>query len=212
MNFYHQTDNNKVTVIGKVLSGFRYRNTVNGERFYQVRLAVQRRGGRTDSIPLTVSERIVDTRKDFTGQTVRVLGEFRSYNENLGTVSRLLLTVFVSEWEVWKFPLIEDSRNEIYLDGYVCREPVYRKTPAGHEIADIMVAVKRSYGKTDYIPGICWGRNARFVTGGVSVGSHVQLSGKIQSREYLKQKEDNTQEKRTVYEVSVDRIRPLDNP
>ena len=134
--------------------------------------------------------------------------QFRSYNKHEECKNRLVLSVFVREIE-----FVEDSEeveediksNQIYLDGYICKEPIYRKTPLGREIADLLVAVNRSYGKSDYIPCICWGRNARFASG-FEVGGHVQVWGRIQSREYVKKINEDEIEKRIAYEVSVSKI------
>ena len=119
--------------------------------------------------------------------------------------NRLVLSVFARELEFIEEESDELKSNQIYLDGYICKEPIYRKTPLGREIADLLIAVNRSYGKSDYIPCICWGRNARFASG-FEVGSHVEIWGRIQSREYVKKINENETEKRIAYEVSVSKI------
>lgn len=202
-------DNNQVYMIGEVVSDFQFSHEVFGEGFYMVDVSVNRLSNFADYIPLMVSDRLVDTTKDFTGHFVRVAGQFRSYNRHDEKKNRLVLSVFVREWEFVE--MLEDSEktNQIFLDGYVCKEPVYRKTPLGREIADLLLAVNRSYGKSDYIPCICWGRNARFASSFV-VGNHVQILGRIQSREYVKRVGEEDTERRIAYEVSVSKVDFLD--
>jgi len=148
-------------------------------------------------------------RQSYIGQHVKVDGQFRSYNRYEENRNRLILSVFAQELEfVYEIPEGEKN-NWIFLDGYICKEPIYRKTPLGRQIADLLIAANRSYGKSDYIPCICWGRNARFVSG-ISIGSRVQVYGRIQSREYVKKLDDGVAEKRTAYEVSVNKIEILE--
>ena len=198
-------DNNQVSMIGEVVSDFQFSHEVFGEGFYMVEISVNRLSNYADYIPLMVSERLVDTTQDYTGQIVKISGQFRSYNRHEEKKNRLVLSVFVREWEFWDEPEENEKTNQIFLDGYVCKEPVYRKTPLGREIADLLLAVNRSYGKSDYIPCICWGRNARFASG-FEVGSHVQILGRIQSREYVKRIGEEETERRIAYEVSVSKI------
>ena len=177
-----------------------------------VEVAVSRLSSFADYIPLMISERLVDVSQNYIGQKVYVTGQFRSYNKHEESRNRLVLSVFVREIEFVEDAeeLEEDIKsNQIYLDGYICKEPIYRKTPLGREIADLLVAVNRSYGKSDYIPCICWGRNARFASG-FTVGGHVQVWGRIQSREYVKKINEEEVEKRVAYEVSVSKIDFLD--
>lgn len=198
-------ENNQVTVTGEIISDFRYSHEVFGEGFYMVDVAVNRLSSYADCIPLMVSERLIDTEQSYIGQIIRVNGQFRSYNRHEEKRNRLVLSVFARELEfVDEMPDGEKS-NQIFLDGYICKEPIYRKTPLGREIADLLIAVNRSYGKSDYIPCICWGRNARFASG-FDVGGHVQIYGRIQSREYLKKVSENETQKRVAYEVSVSKI------
>lgn len=198
-------DNNQVSMIGEVVSEFQFSHEVFGEGFYMVEISVNRLSNYADYIPLMVSERLVDTTQDYTGQIVKISGQFRSYNRHEEKKNRLVLSVFVREWEFWDEPEENEKTNQIFLDGFVCKEPVYRKTPLGREIADLLLAVNRSYGKSDYIPCICWGRNARFAAGFL-VGSHVQILGRIQSREYVKRIGEEETERRIAYEVSVSKI------
>ena len=202
-------ENNQVTMIGEIVSEFEFSHEVYGEGFYLVDISVSRLSDSVDYIPLMVSERLVDVTQSYIGETISVSGQFRSYNRHEEKKNRLILSVFVRELEF--VDEIEDDikSNQIYLDGYICKEPIYRKTPLGREIADLLVAVNRSYGKSDYIPGICWGRNARYASS-FEVGSHVEVYGRIQSREYIKKIGEEQTEKRVAYEVSVNKIEFLE--
>lgn len=197
--------NNQVTIAGKVISEFTYSHTVYGEDFYTVDIEVCRLSNSCDIIPVMVSERILDVKADYRGCTLRASGQFRSYNRHEETRNRLVLSVFAREAELISMEEDEQDPNHIFLDGYVCKKPVYRKTPLGREIADVLLAVNRPYGKSDYIPCICWGRNARYADQ-FEVGSHVQIWGRIQSREYQKKVGEEEYEKRIAYEVSVSKL------
>ena len=198
-------ENNKVSVIGEIVSDFTFSHEVFGEGFYMVEVAGSRLSNFSDYIPLMISERLIDTSQSYIGQKVYVTGQFRSYNRHEELKNRLVLSVFVREIEFIEEETEEMKSNQILLDGYICKDPIYRKTPLGREIADLLVAVNRSYGKSDYIPCICWGRNARFAAR-FEVGVHVQIWGRIQSREYVKRLNEDEVEKRTAYEVSVSKI------
>ena len=202
-------ENNQVTMIGEIVSEFEFSHEVYGEGFYLVDISVSRLSDSVDYIPLMVSEILVDVTQSYIGETISVSGQFRSYNRHEEKKNRLILSVFVRELEF--VDEIEDDikSNQIYLDGYICKEPIYRKTPLGREIADLLVAVNRSYGKSDYIPCICWGRNARYASS-FEVGSHVEVYGRIQSREYIKKIGEEQTEKRVAYEVSVNKIEFLE--
>ena len=198
-------ENNQVSIVGEIISDFQYSHEVYGEGFYMVEVAVSRLSNFSDYIPLMISERLIDTSQSYIGQKVYVTGQFRSYNRHEELKNRLVLSVFVREIEFIEEDTEEMKSNQILLDGYICKDPIYRKTPLGREIADLLVAVNRSYGKSDYIPCICWGRNARFAAR-FEVGVHVQIWGRIQSREYVKRLNEDEVEKRTAYEVSVSKI------
>ena len=198
-------ENNQVSIVGEIISDFQYSHEVYGEGFYMVEVAVSRLSNFSDYIPLMISERLIDTSQSYIGQKVYVTGQFRSYNRHEELKNRLVLSVFVREIEFIEEETEEMKSNQILLDGYICKDPIYRKTPLGREIADLLVAVNRSYGKSDYIPCICWGRNARFAAR-FEVGVHVQIWGRIQSREYGKRLNEDEVEKRTAYEVSVSKI------
>lgn len=203
-------ENNKVSIIGEIVSEFRFSHEVFGEGFYLVDVSVERLSDLTDTIPLMVSERLVDVNESFVGRLVEVSGQFRSYNKHEGIRNRLVLSIFVREWEEVEENLEAGKTNQIFLDGYVCKPPIYRKTPLGREIADLLIAVNRPYGKSDYIPCIAWGRNARY-SSMFEVGSHVQILGRVQSREYIKKLNDEESEKHTAYEVSVSKLEYLED-
>ena len=198
-------ENNKVTVGGKVVGGFTYSHEVYGERFYLFDILLRRLSGAYDVIPVMVSDRLMDVEKDYTDCNILVSGQFRSYNKHDSDKNRLLLSVFAREISFNKEIIEEHNLNDISLDGYICKAPIYRETPLNREITDVMLAVNRPYGKSDYIPCICWGRNARFA-GQFEVGTHVRISGRIQSREYQKKLENGDVETRTTYEVSVSKV------
>lgn len=198
-------DNNQVTIVGTVDSEFTYSHEVFGEGFYMLEVVVSRLSHMEDRIPLMVSERLVDVKESCIGKIVEVHGQFRSYNKHEEGRNRLILSVFVREFSFVGEEGTLTRPNSIYLDGYICKPPVYRMTPLGREIADLLMAVNRPYGKSDYLPCICWGRNARFA-GKFEVGTHIHLWGRIQSRTYQKRLEDDVVEKRTAYEISVNKI------
>ena len=198
-------ENNQVTIMGKVATEFSFSHEVFGEGFYMVEVEVKRLSNSEDRIPLMISERLIDVTQDYTGEYIMVHGQFRSYNRHEEQKNRLVLSVFVREISFMEEEPDGTKINSIWLDGYICKEPIYRKTPLGREIADLLLAVNRPYGKSDYIPCICWGRNARYASG-FEVGEHVQLLGRIQSREYVKRISDTETEKRVAYEVSVSKL------
>ena len=198
-------ENNQVTIMGEVVSGFTFSHEVFGEGFYMVDVSVKRLSNSRDLIPVMISERLIDVTQDYTGEFLMVTGQFRSYNRHEEQKNRLVLSVFAREAEFIDEEPDGAKTNTILLDGYICKLPVYRKTPLGREIADLLLAVNRPYGKSDYIPCICWGRNARFASA-FRVGEHVQLIGRIQSREYMKKLSETETEKRTAYEVSVSKL------
>lgn len=202
-----EQENNKVTLSGEIVRNFEFSHEVFGEGFYTAMLASERLSGEKDIIPIMVSERIVDVEADWIGQFVKVSGRFRSYNKHEGGRRHLELSVFAREFEditeERDFGL--EDENFISLDGYICKEPEYRETPLGREITDILLAVNRKYGKSDYIPCVAWGRNARFASG-LKVGTRLRIEGRIQSREYQKRISDDEYETRTAYEVSISRM------
>lgn len=202
-------ENNQVSIMGKIASDFTFSHQVFGEGFYTLELVVKRLSDSEDRIPLMVSERLIDVTQNYEGEYIQVQGQFRSYNRHEEKKNRLVLSVFVRELSF--VDEIDDSviTNQIFLDGYICKPPVYRKTPLGREIADLLLAVNRPYGKSDYIPCICWGRNARYASA-FDVGGHVLIWGRIQSRDYMKKISETESEKRTAYEISVSKLEYMD--
>ena len=198
-------ENNRVTIVGEVVSEFEFSHEVYGEGFYTLNISVNRLSDSVDIIPLMISERLVDVTEDLRGVIIEASGQFRSYNRHEENKNRLMLSIFVRELQLYDNYEEENSTNQIFLDGYICKPAIYRRTPLGREIADVLIAVNRPYGKSDYIPCIAWGRNARFAAG-FEVGSHIQIYGRIQRREYVKKISEDECERRTAYEVSVSKI------
>ena len=166
-------ENNRVTIVGEVVSEFEFSHEVYGEGFYTLNISVNRLSDSVDIIPLMISERLVDVTEDLRGVIIEASGQFRSYNRHEENKNRLMLSIFVRELQLYDNYEEENSTNQIFLDGYICKPAIYRRTPLGREIADVLIAVNRPYGKSDYIPCIAWGRNARFAAG-LEVGSHIR--------------------------------------
>lgn len=198
-------ENNQVMIMGEIAGPFVFSHEIFGEGFYVTDVKVERLSDSQDYIPMMVSERLINVEEDYTGQLICVSGQFRSYNRHDERKNKLVLSVFAREVEFVEEAYESTRTNQIFLDGYICKEPVYRKTPLGREIADLLLAVNRPYGKSDYIPCICWGRNARFASG-FTVGSRCLVWGRIQSREYMKKISDTQTERRIAYEVSVSKL------
>ena len=203
-------ENNQVTIAGKIVSDFEFSHEVYGEGFYMVDVRVERLSDSIDIIPLMVSERLLDVNGDYKGMYIMVNGQFRSYNRHEERKNKLVLSVFAREIDFVDEIGENTKSNQIYLDGYICKEPVYRKTPLGREIADLLLAVNRPYGKSDYIPCICWGRNARYASN-FEVGARCAVWGRIQSREYMKKISEEELEKRIAYEVSVSKLELMED-
>ena len=202
------SENNHIILVGKVTSDKRFSHEIYGEKFYIFDLSVPRLSGTSDIIPITVSERLMVGGDLPVGTKITVEGQFRSYNSYGEGKNKLVLTVFAKNIE-----MLEDQEseikakkdfvsNEVTLIGYICKKPIYRQTPFGREIADILLAVNRAYSKSDYIPCIAWGRTARFCEN-MEVGTEVKVVGRVQSRQYEKKHEDGTVENKVAYEVSV---------
>ncbi len=204
---YVTEKNNKVYVAGEIVSDAKFSHEVYGEGFYEFFVRVMRLSGQADILPITLSERLIQGGMLGKGKTIFALGQFRSYNKIENGKSRLMLTVFVRE-------LLEEmpdkNPNSILLSGYICKPPIYRTTPFNREIADVLVAVNRAYNKSDYIPCIAWGRNARFVKN-LTVGDKIAISGRIQSREYQKKLSETEMKTMTAYEVSVSKLAAFDS-
>jgi len=194
--------NNKLFLSGTLVSEPVYSHEVYGEGFYEMYISVPRLSSQKDILPITLSERLISDHNLKTGSEISILGQFRSYNKLEDGKSRLMLTVFVRDIiksEVCKNP------NIIYLSGYICKPPIYRTTPFAREIADVLLAVNRAYNKSDYIPCIAWGRNARFLKT-LSIGDKISVSGRIQSREYNKKISDDVSIPKIAYEISLCKI------
>ena len=202
------SENNHIVLVGKVTSEKRFSHEIYGEKFYIFDLSVPRLSGSNDIIPITISERLVTDGEIPVDSKITVEGQFRSYNSYIEGRNKLVLTVFAKN-----VTMLEDQEsevearkdflsNEVTLIGYICKKPIYRQTPFGREIADILLAVNRAYSKSDYIPCIAWGRTARFCEN-MEVGTEVKIVGRVQSRQYEKKYEDGTVENKVAYEVSV---------
>jgi len=196
------SENNHLVLVGKIVSEKSYSHEIYGESFYSFNLEIPRLSGTADIIPITISERLITNFNLQIGKEVVVEGQFRSYNTYEDTKSRLILTVFVKEIREKNDEEEIKVPNEVELIGHICRKPIYRKTPFGREISDILLAVNRAYNKSDYIPCIAWGRNARFCSD-METGTEIRIVGRVQSRAYEKKHEDGTVEAKTAYEVSV---------
>lgn len=193
-------------MVGKVTSDKKFSHEIYGESFYIFDLEVARLSGNSDIIPITISERLILEKELEIGDKVAIEGQFRSYNSYENEKNRLILTVFAKDIKYLSEEDEENSSekvsNEVTLIGYICKKPIYRQTPFGREISDILLAVNRAYNKSDYIPAIAWGRNARFCQN-IEVGTKVKITGRVQSRNYEKKFEDGTIQTRTAYEVSI---------
>ena len=209
-------ENNYLTLVGKVTGEKRFSHEIYGERFFIFNLSIPRLSGNADIIPITVSERLVSDEMLQEGKRLLVKGQFRSYNSYENEKNKLILTVFAKDIEELKdeeedneFVKKDMITNEVVLIGYICKKPIYRQTPFGREIADLLLAVNRAYNKSDYIPSIAWGRNARFCQN-LEVGTRVKVVGRVQSRTYEKKFEDGTSETRVAYEVSIGSLEVLE--
>lgn len=202
-------ESNYLTLVGKVTGEKKFSHEIYGERFYIFTLAIPRLSGNADMIPITVSERLITDEMLKEGNKLLIKGQFRSYNSYENERNKLILTVFAKdiveleeEEEENDFVRKDMITNEVVLIGYICKKPIYRQTPFGREIADLLLAVNRAYNKSDYIPCIAWGRNARF-SQTLEVGTKVKVVGRVQSRSYEKKYEDGTTEMKVAYEVSI---------
>ena len=205
------SENNQLVLVGKVTSDKRLSHEIYGEKFYIFNLSIPRLSGNADIIPITISERLITDEMLSEGRKLLIKGQFRSYNSYENERNKLILTVFakdveeleeVEEQEENDIVRKDETTNEVVLIGFVCKKPIYRQTPFGREIADLLLAVNRAYNKSDYIPTIAWGRNARFCQN-LEVGAQVKIIGRVQSRQYEKKYEDGTSEMKVAYEVSI---------
>lgn len=195
-----KNENNEVKVSGIIKGNFEFSHEVCGEKFYRGHIQANRASGFVDEVPILISERIINVNDSWNGRRVRVSGQFRSYNQHIDDKAKVVLNVFVEEIE--EIEEMAADENEIELIGFVCKAPTYRKTPLGREISDLLIAVNRPYGRSDYIPCVAWGRNARY-THSFELDKKIHISGRVQSREYTKKLSENESEIRTAYEVSI---------
>lgn len=201
-------ETNSVKILGKVEGEMEYSHELFGEKFFNLNLNVPRLSDSVDVLPVTVSERLLINIDLSPGEYVIIEGQLRSYNRFIEGSNRLILTIFARRLYIPDEEELTEtlrSPNEIYLDGYICKKPIYRTTPFGREITDILLAVNRAYNKSDYIPSIAWGRNARFCENLV-IGDHIKIWGRIQSRTYQKRLESGESETRVAYEVSISKL------
>lgn len=196
-------ENNTVYIAGKIVADCVFSHEVYGEGFYTFQISSERLSDKADILPVTVSERLIDMNLLQIGKTVDIIGQLRSYNNYNSKKNRLVLTIFARELRLMEEEE-EKSENQIFLNGFICKPPIYRKTPFGREISDILVAVNRAYNKSDYIPCIAWGRNARYIAN-LAVGANIRIWGRVQSRVYQKRIGEAIEE-RVAYEVSVSKI------
>lgn len=192
-----------VSMTGEIVSEPCLVHEGRGERLYMAYILTRRTSGVTDRIPLMIPGELIGP-GDCTGRMASVEGQFRSYNRHGDGKSRLILSVFVKELRLLEtgWPVDCACNNQVFLDGFICKAPIYRKTPKGREIADVILAVNRPHGKSDYIPCIVWGRDAWDVSR-LDVGAALRISGRIQSREYDKMLSETESETRVAYEVSA---------
>ena len=199
-------DTNIVNLKGTIENNLQFSHEIFGEKFYTTKIKINRLSESYDVLPITISERLLEEVDLNENKLVKVTGQLRSYNKNIDNKNRLVLTIFVRDIKQEE----EDNKdpNSIFLDGYVCKEPIYRKTPLGREITDLLVAINRPYNKSDYILSIVWGRNAKFAKS-LKVGDRIQIWGRVQSREYEKKREDGEPIKKVAYEVSISKIKKM---
>lgn len=202
-NIQSPIQNNSITVCGKICSSFTLSHRVYAENFYSFFIENKRLSDAVDILPVTISERLLLNECFMPDDYVEITGQIRSYNNNDGVRTHLVLSVFVKN--IRHLECGDDATNDVMLDGYICKAPVYRTTPFGREIADILLAVNRAYGKSDYIPAICWGRNAKFVSA-MNVGANITIFGRMQSRNYQKKLESGESITKTAYEVSASKL------
>lgn len=199
-------ETNKVNLIGTFVSEFEYSHTIFGEVFHKVIIKVPRLSDNVDLLPIIISERLLVNQKLGIGDTILIKGQLRSYNRRENDRSKLILVVFAKDIE-----LIDEKNpdrtnpNYIFLDGFICKPTVYRETPFGREICDMLLAVNRMYNKSDYIPCISWGRNARYAKN-LQIGERINIWGRIQSRNYEKKLSDGEVEEKVAYEVSISKL------
>ena len=197
-------ETNKVHLSGRVLTSPEFNHKTYGEAYYMLVLGIFRRSGYEDRIRLIISERLLAGRSPRKGEYLDITGQIRTYNRDVNGRNKLEVTVFVREMEYCR-ECEPDYDNLVYMEGFICKQPVRRRSPLGREICDLMIAVNRMYNKSDYIPSIAWGRNALY-SESLQIGDKVIISGRIQSRDYRKYTEEGHLVNKTAYEVSITNI------
>ena len=206
-------ETNKASLVGRIVSELEFSHEMYGEKFYVFDLEVARLSSSTDILPITISERLLFNFNYQIGKYVIIEGQLRSYNRYVESNNRLVLTIFAREIMIPAAEELQDKLrkpNDIYLDGFICKKPIYRTTPFGREITDILLAVNRPYNKSDYIPCIAWGINARYCEN-LLVGDHLKIWGRVQSREYQKKLNNGKVETKTAFEVSISKLDHIEN-
>lgn len=199
--------NNSINLVGKIVSNYCFSHEMFGEKFYTFDLETSRLSDAIDILPITISERLIDEKIFKIGILIELYGQIRSYNNVVDGKNHLVLTIFVKDINLNLD--LDKNPNDAILNGFICKAPVYRKTPFGREIADVLLAVNRSYNKSDYIPCIIWGRNAKFA-GSLNVGDNIKISGRMQSRAYQKKLDDGEILHKTAYEISVSKLEVIE--
>lgn len=197
--------NNNITAFGLVAEEPVFNHEVFGEKFFKMMVSIDRVSGKVDTLPVLISDRIIDMKEIKVGDCVMITGQVRSHNLHIGEKSKLELFIFTEIIEIYENDTELPFDNDVVLRGFICKEPIYRVTPLGREITDVLIAINRAYGKSDYIPCITWGRTAKFV-GHLPVGTHIEMTGRFQSRPYTKKISEDEVENRAAYEVSVGRV------
>lgn len=196
-------EDNEARLKGRVKEAPVFSHEVHGEVFYKFFVSAERLSKTEDTIIVTASQSLIENIDIKKGKALCIMGQFRSYNNYSGVGNKLMLTLFARE--IYEEEDCFEPENEVYLNGYICKEPVYRVTPFGREIADVLIAVNRAYNKSDYIPAIAWGRNARMIKN-ACVGSNIIVKGRMQSREYQKKLSETESETKTAYEISINSL------
>lgn len=193
-------NDNVVELVGEVREAPKFSHRCFDEDFYQFTLCCKRFSGTDDLIPILISNRTFNVKGIQSGMRLYIQGQIRTYNLHSEDSSKVKLNVFVIDIDETVYP----DMNNVYLGGYLCKKPVFRVTPLGREIADVLIATNRQGGKSSYIPLVIWGRNARYVSTW-DVGDYISVEGRIQSRTYKKTHKGETEIK-TTYEISVVRL------
>lgn len=201
----HLINTNAVTIIGKIVGDKKFSHEIYGEGFYIYNIEIPRLSEVVDRLPLTVSDRLLIEEGLKDGDIIKVEGQLRSYNKFIDNSNRLVLTIFAKHITFFEDKKESKNPNKIFLEGYICKSPIYRETPFGREITDLLIAVNRLYNKSDYIPTIAWGRNARF-SSNLNVGDKIRIWGRVQSRQYQKKYPEGNIENKVAYEVSISKM------